>query len=319
MKEKKSYFADENDYSFFGNGTLSKLLIDFDCLFEGDWCGNKTILTKDVIEVVREFRQAGYNLFLCEVPVKKEILEWLDCTFNYAFTCNDYPTRYADLSDHWTTISRRIETTLCSEGDEYYNRDIRFNGDWKEVLNIIKKNDIEARTKSASIIYDDIDWSQQKKMNGLVTLEGRQVFGDSYIPVEKMNEKTTAILKTIAKSRTDDPKNYKFKPANERWYASSLIWDVKEEISRKYNVKIEVEQGSLYYRGTWLTIKVKAPYKNWSELRSICKKFCEDYGFDTRKEITFASPYDLSWTEDQKKREDEDDKTDFFFDSMDGE
>ena len=135
-----------------------------------------------------------------------------------------------------------------------------------------------------------------------------------------MNEKTTSLLKTIAVPRTSEPKDYPFKPRNERWYISSIVWDVKEEIASRYGVVIEIEQcSSLYYRGTWLTIKMKAEHGEyqWNEQSGILDKFCKDYGFDSRKELSFVFGYDLPWPEGQKQREEEDDRTDSFFDSMD--
>ncbi|MCQ2593455.1 MAG: hypothetical protein MJ188_11805 [Treponema sp.] len=316
-KHRKSYFADENEFNFFGSGTLSKLLIGFDCLFEGNWKQNETILAAGAVEVFKAFEQMGYELFLIDVPVKNEILEWLDSTFNYAFTCNDYPTRYADLCDSWTSISRNSENRLCSEGDLTADRNINFDGDWNKVLSIIKENDIVAHTESASIIYDDIDWNQSKEKNGLADSDGNNILGGSYIPVEKMNEKTTEYLKTIAIPRTDHPKPYFIKPPEERWSAETIDWDVKEDIAQKYGVKIKIEQGSLYYRGTWIKVQVKAPFIGLEVLEKICREFCNDYGFDSRKEIDFFLPYNLPWPEGQKKREEEDDMTEFWFDSLD--
>ena len=148
--------------------------------------------------------------------------------------------------------------------------------------------------------------------------ESNQILGGSYIPVEKLNEKTTAFLKTIAVPRTSEPKDYPFKPRNERWYITSIVWDVKEEIASRYGVVIEIEQCSLYYRGTWLTIKMKSEHGKyqWNEHSGILDKFCKDYGFDSRKELSFIFGYDLPWPEGQKQREEEDDQTDSFFDSM---
>ena len=101
--------------------------------------------------------------------------------------------------------------------------------------------------------YADLSdhWNQGMESNELVDGEGNQVLGGSCIPVEKMNEKTTAFLKTIAVQRTSGPKDYPFKQRNERWYISSIVWDVKEEIASRYGVTIEIEQCSPYYRGTW--------------------------------------------------------------------
>ena len=93
---------------------------------------------------------------------------------------------------------------------------------------------------------------------------------------------------------------------------------MKEEIASRYGVVIEIEQSSLYYRGTWLTIKMKAEHGKyqWNEQSGILDKFCKDYGFDSRKELSFVFGYDLPWPEGQKQREEEDDRTDSFFDSM---
>ena len=55
----------------------------------------------------------------------------------------------------------------------------------------------------------------------------------------------------------------------------------------------------------------------WNEQSGILDKFCKDYGFDSRKELSFVFGYDLPWPEGQKQREEEDDRTDSFFDSMD--
>ena len=94
---------------------------------------------------------------------------------------------------------------------------------------------------------------------------------------------------------------------------------MKEEIASRYGVVIEIEQCSLYYRGTWLTIKVKTENGKyqWNEHLKILDKFCKDYGFASRKELSFIFGYDLPWPEGQKQREEEDDRTDSFFDSMD--
>ena len=47
-------------------------------------------------------------------------------------------------------------------------------------------------------------------------------------------------------------------------------------------------------------------------------KFCKDYGFDSRKKADIeVDAYDLPWLEGQKEREEQDDRTDSFFDSMD--
>lgn len=165
-----------------------------------------------------------------------------------SFLKNDYPTRYADLSDHW---------------------------------------------------------NQGMESNELVDGEGNQVLGGSYIPVEKMNEKTTAFLKTIAVQRISGPKDYPFKQRNECWYISSIVWDVKEEISSKCGVLIEIEPCSPYYRGTWLTIKMKCEHGKyqWNEHSGILDKFCKDYRFESRKELSFIYCYDLPWPEGQKQRE----------------
>lgn len=314
---ENSYFADESDYSFFGNSALSKLLITFDCIVKNGWKGYTTETTDGVQEAFKTLRDMGYSLYLSYVPEKNEILSWLDEQFAYPFCCNDEPTRYADTCDHWTTISKNVETSLCSEGLKQHDRTIRFNDNWKELVEIIRENDLLARTESASVIYDDIDRTQEQEENGLIDCTGKQVFGNSYLPVEKMNEKTTAYLKTIATKRTDYPIDDKFKPVKERWYINSITWDVNEDIAAKYGAMIVIEQASLYYRGTWLKIKVNVIDGEWMNLQNILKKFCADYQFDTRKELNILSGYDIPWTEEQKKREEEDDRTDSFFDDYD--
>ncbi len=117
MAEIKSRFATDDDYCFFNNGTFSKILIYFDCLFEGEWNLKNLVLAKGVQEAFKELNEMGYGLYLIEVPEKTSILKWLDKTFDYPFICNDYPIRYADLCDSWNTVSRKAETRLCSEGD----------------------------------------------------------------------------------------------------------------------------------------------------------------------------------------------------------
>ena len=94
---------------------------------------------------------------------------------------------------------------------------------------------------------------------------------------------------------------------------------MKEEIASRYGGVIEIEQCSVYYRGTWLRIKVKTENGKyqWNEHLKILDKFCKDYGFASRKELSFIVGYDLPWPEGQKQREEEDDWTDSFFDSMD--
>jgi len=316
---KKSYFATKDDFNFFGNGTLHKMLIDFDCLINGKWKGNDTPLCDDVIEVFNSLRELGYSLFLSEVPKKDEILNWLDETFNYEFICNEYPTRYADTSDYWTEIRRNCQTSLCHEGVKNYNREICFSENWKEILEIVKENDILARTQQASNTYDDIDWNQQIENNGLSDENGNQFNGSNYIPVEKMNQKTTNLLKQIANPETDHPVSYGYKPDNERWPAEIIKWNVKDEIAKNYGVRFVIEQGSLYYRGTWIKITAKAVDGEWQTLQKIVNRFCEDFGFSSRNEISFITPYTLPWTDDQKKREQEDDDTDWYFCSPDDE
>lgn len=259
----------------------------------------------------------GYDLYLIEVPEQQEILDALDSEFDYPFCCNDYPTRYADLSDHWNTVSRNVETSLSTEGESSKNRYFHYEDNWLEIVQIIKENDLLAKTISSRVIYDDIDWNQGKVKNGLVDQDGNQFLGGEYIEVEKMNYVTTELLKQIGVPRTKEPVQYSFKPIKERWYINAITWDVKPEIAAKYGVKIEIEQGSLYYRGTWLTIRAKSYEKDYKTLNEITKQFCSDYGFDRKKEISFVFGYDLPWTEEQKKREEEDDKTDSFFNSMD--
>jgi len=199
------------------------------------------------------------------------------------------------------------------------NRYFKFENNWKEIVKIIRENDMLAKKVKWSRHLDDIDWNQEKEANGLVDGECEQFFGGSYIPVENMNEKTKDLLRTIAVPRTSEPKDYPYKPRHERWFISSIVWDVKEEIASRYGVKIEIEQSSLHYRGTWLTIKMKAEYGKYqrAEQLEIMDKFCKDFGFDTRKELSFIFGYDLPWPEGQKQREEEDAQTDSFFDSMD--
>lgn len=116
MNKNKSYFATEEDYHFFNNGTFSKILIDFDCLLKK--IDENTYHTADnAKEAFKELQNMGYDLYLIEVPEQQEILNALDSEFNYPFCCNDYPTRYDDLSDHWNTVSRNVETSLSTEGE----------------------------------------------------------------------------------------------------------------------------------------------------------------------------------------------------------
>lgn len=313
MDEIESCFADEDSLCFYGNGTLSKLLIDFDCLFDGEWLGSDTRLADGILDSFTELRNLGYGLFLYNVPYDQMFLEWLDYTFDYPFICNDDPNRYADTGDHWTTISRRIETKLCPEGNPRCDRNINFAGKWNDVVEIIKENDAVAQTNSASIVYDDIDWNQAKVENGICNGDDKKYFGDSYIPVEKMNAETTEFLNAIAKPRTNRAISYSYKPIKERWYAESIIWDVNEEIASEYGASIEIEQGSLYYRGTWIKVTARAPFKDYGELEEICRKFCDDFCIDNRKELNLLFVYDWPWSEEQKKREKEDDDTDDFF------
>lgn len=313
----KSYFADESDYSFFGNGTLSKLLISFDCIVKDGWNGCDTTPADGVQEAFKTLRKMGYSLYLSNVPEKNETLSWLDETFAYPFCCNDEPTRYADTCDHWTTISRKVSTSLCSEGWSHCDRDIRYEDNWPEIVEIIRENDQLARTESEYVTYDDIDRSQELTANGLADDKGNQIFGSSYLQVEKLNEKTTALLKTIAKPRMDHPVDDQVKPTKERWPISKTTWDVNQETAVQYGVQIEIEQASLYYRGTWIKIKVKAVDGEKAALQEALKKFCADFGFNEKQELRIFDGYDLPWTEDQKKREEEDDRTDSFFDDYD--
>ena len=103
--------------------------------------------------------------------------------------------------------------------------------------------------------------------NGLVDGNGNQVLGGKYIEVEKINANTTKPLREeIAIPRTENSVPYSFKPIKERWYINAITWDVKPEIAAKYDVRIEIEQGSLYYRGTWLEIKAKSSEKDQKAL-----------------------------------------------------
>ena len=54
MAETKSRFATEDDYSFFNNGTFSKILIRFNCLFEGKWNQRAPVLADGVQEAFKE-------------------------------------------------------------------------------------------------------------------------------------------------------------------------------------------------------------------------------------------------------------------------
>lgn len=315
MKEHKAYFATEDDYNFFNNGTLSKILIDFFCLFK-EVGKNNYEPADNVVEAFEKLKEMGYRLFLKEVPEDEAALDILDGIFDYPFCCNDYPTRYADLSDYWNTVSRDVETRLCGEG-LYGNRYFHYEDNWLEIVQLIKENDLVVKTKSSRVIYDDIDWNQKKVKNGLVDQDGNQLLGGEYVEVEKFNEATTKLLKEIAIPRTENPVPYSFKPIKERWFINAITWDVKPEITAKYDVRIEIEQGSLYYRGTWLEIRAKSYEKDYKTLDEITMQFCSDYGFDNKKRISFIYGYDLPWSEDQKKREEEDDRTDCFFDSMD--
>ena len=103
-----------------------------------------------------------------------------------------------------------------------------------------------------------------------------------------MNYVTTELLKQIGVPRTKEPVQYSFKPIKERWYINAITWDIKPEIATKYGVRIEIEQGSLYYRGTWLTIRAKSYEKDYKTLDEITKQFCSDYGFDRKKRISFG-------------------------------
>lgn len=319
MNKTKSRFAEYGDFCFTGNGTFTKLCIDFDCLYKNEWKEEQTELQENVREVFEEFKNLGYILFLDNVPNNNKVLEWLDRTFDYAFICNDNPSYYADTGDHWTTISRKCETRLCSKGGLPTDRNICFADNWNEVLELIKENDIMVETVSESIIFDDVDWDQLKIENGLAYSNGNQVLGGSYIPVEKLNEKTTAFLESIAVRGTTSLHANRQKPSNERWNQEIITWEVNEEIRNKYDAKIKIEQGSLYYRGTWIEVIAESQKKTGPELKKILLQFCRDYKLDTRKEIDGSSsfPYDLPWPEGQRDREDEDDRTDFFFDSLD--
>lgn len=273
---EKSYFADEEDCNFFGRGTLCKLLIYFDCVTQGEWNGPETKPAKDAVQSFKKLQQMGYALYLIEVPEKKEILDWLDATFDYPFTCNDYPTRYADLSDHWTTVSKNTTTSLCSEGFMDSNRDIHFENNWLEICKMIEENDVLARTNHGSYTFDDRENEKS----------------------DVMNHKTTEFLKEIAVPETPEPVDYGFKPTKELWTAKKIIWNVKPEITEKYGVTLLIEQGSLHSRGTWLTVTAKKVDRTWLELLEVVKKFCKDYGIDVRKELSFVFPYDLPLIEE---------------------
>ena len=164
----------------------------------------------------------------------------------------------------------------------------------------------------ATITYDDIDYTQPKENAG-VACNGQKNPDLDFLPVEKMNEKTTALLTKIAARDSETKKQY-FEKQGEGWRAEYFTWHVKKDIAVTYGVQIEIEQGSLMYRGTWLTIKVLSTEKTKSQLEETLKQFCADYGFDSKKEISFGLPYDMPWTDEQKRREKADDETDWFFD-----
>lgn len=164
----------------------------------------------------------------------------------------------------------------------------------------------------ATITYDDIDYTQPKENAG-VACNGQTNPDLEFLPVEKMNEKTTALLTKIAARDSETKKQYAEKQG-EKWRAEYFSWHVKKDIAVTYGVQIEIEQGSLMYRGTWLTIKVLSAEKTKSQLEETLKQFCADYGFDSKKEIKFILPYDMTWTDEQKRREKADDETDWFFD-----
>lgn len=87
----------------------------------------------------------GYSLFLKDVPEDEAALDILDGIFDYHFCCNDYPTRYADLSD------------TCGEG-LCDNRYFHYEDNWLEIVQLIKENDLVIKTKSSRVIYDNTDW-----------------------------------------------------------------------------------------------------------------------------------------------------------------
>lgn len=171
--------------------------------------------------------------------------------------------------------------------------------------------------ETASVIYDDVGRTQELTENGLADGDGNQIFGSSYLQVEKLNEKTTAVLKTIAKPRTAHPVDNPAKPVKERWSISKTTWDVNEDIAAQYGVQIEIEQASLYYRGTWLKIMVKTVEGEKDALEDALNRFCADYGFDKKNKLMILDGYDLPWTEEQKKREEADNRVDSFFDDYD--
>ena len=74
MAGTKSRFATDDDYFFFNNGTFCKILIYFDCLFEGEWNLKNPVLTDDIQEAFKELDEMGYGLYLIEVPVSSSII-----------------------------------------------------------------------------------------------------------------------------------------------------------------------------------------------------------------------------------------------------
>ena len=320
MKEHKAYFATDEDCHFLGHGTFSRILIDFDCVMTMNNKGYKP--TVHAVEAFQELQKMGYSLFLNKVPVQEEILDALDSFFDYPFCCDEDPCRYTDSCDHWNTVSRNVETRLALEEQMTCDRRFRYEDNWLEIVQMIKENDPIAKVKCAYIKYDDIDWSQPKIKNGLIDEKGKQVLGSSYIEVEKMNNSTTKLLKKISIPRTQHPikdDDFYKERFNERWNIESIIWDVKPEIASKYGARIEIEQYSLYYRGTWLEIRVKSNQITLDILYNLLAKFCADFGFDNKEELSYIWGYDLPWTEEQKKRAEEDDKTDWFFDPLDND
>ena len=309
-KVEKSYFADEYGM-FYEAKAYDALEVDFNCLFSGKWNENSVSL-HDTTQALHKLQDMGYTIVINDVPQDNAALKWIDEKIRISFVCNDYPTNYIDLSDYWTSIARNTKTYLCKRGETNRSRHIHFSNNWNKIVKIIYENDILIRTKSEYITYDDIDYTQPKENAG-VTCDGQTNPDLDFIPVEKMNEKTTALLMKIAVRDSEIRKQY-FESRGEQWRAEYFTWYVKKEIADAYGVQIEIEQGSLMYRGTWLTIKVLSAEKTKVQLAETLKQFCADYGFDSKKEIRFTFPYDMPWTDEQKRREKADDDTDWFFD-----
>ena len=60
------------------------------------------------------------------------------------------------------------------------NRYFHYEDNWLEIAQMIKENDLLAKTISSRVIYDDTDWNQGKVQNGLVDQNGNQLLGGEY-------------------------------------------------------------------------------------------------------------------------------------------